>query len=127
MTDRDIMQQALEVMGTVGADHICEASHHAKKDRHKLGEPCPLQQRWHIAYQALFERLAQPVQEPSADEVIASHAKRLALTLEALLLSCEQTAVVSKWWSSAHMALGQYQDDVDRLYPQDHISPLGKD
>lgn len=66
MTDKEIMQQALEVMGTVGADHICEASHHAKKDRHKLGEPCPLQQRWHIAYQALFERLAQPVQEPVA-------------------------------------------------------------
>lgn len=60
MTDRELMQQALDAMGTVGADWICEASHHAKKDRHKLGEPCPLQQRWHIAYQALRERLAQP-------------------------------------------------------------------
>ena len=46
---------------------------------------------------------------------------------ECLLLSCEETAVVSKWWASAHMALKQYQDDIDRLYPQDHISPLGKD
>lgn len=60
MTDRELMQQALEAMGTVGADWICEASHHAKKDQHKWGEPCPLQQRWHIAYQAVRERLAQP-------------------------------------------------------------------
>lgn len=60
MTDTEMMQQVLEAMGTVGADLICEASHHAKKDQHKWGEPCPLQQRWHIAYQALRERLAQP-------------------------------------------------------------------
>ena len=58
---------------------------------------------------------------------IATHAKRLALELECLLLSCEETAVVSKWWASAHQALGEYQDDIERLYPQEHISPLGKD
>ena len=58
---------------------------------------------------------------------IAAHAKRLALELECLLLSCEETAVVSKWWASAHQALGEYQDEMDRLYPQDHVSPLGKD
>lgn len=61
------------------------------------------------------------------DAQIAAHAKRLALELECLLLSCEETAVVSKWWASAHQALGEYQDDIDRLYPQDHVSPLGKD
>jgi hypothetical protein len=65
--------------------------------------------------------------EQSADAQIAAHAKRLALELECLLLSCEESAVVSKWWASAHQALGEYQDDVDRLYPQDHVSPLGKD
>ena len=58
---------------------------------------------------------------------VAAHAKRLALGLECLLLSCEETAVVSKWWASAHAALGEYQDTLDRLYPQDHVSPLGKD
>lgn len=62
-----------------------------------------------------------------ADREIAAHAKKLALTLECLLLSCEETAVVSKWWANAHMALGEYQDDIDRLYPQDHVSPLGKE
>ena len=58
---------------------------------------------------------------------IAAHAKRLALELECLLLSCEETYATSKWWASAHQALGEYQDDIDRLYPQDHVSPLGKD
>lgn len=61
-----------------------------------------------------------------ADSVVAAHAKRLALELECLLLSCEETYAVSKWWASAHMALKEYQDDIDRLYPQDHVSPLGK-
>ena len=62
-----------------------------------------------------------------ADREVAAHAKKLALELECLLLSCEETAVVSKWWASAHMALKEYQDDIDRLYPQDHVSPIGKD
>ena len=62
-----------------------------------------------------------------ADREIAAHAKKLALALECLLLECEETAVVSKWWASAHQALGEYQDDVDRLYPQSHVSPMGKD
>lgn len=62
-----------------------------------------------------------------ADREVAAHAKRLALELECLLLSCEETYAVSKWWASAHMALKEYQDDIDRLYPQDHVSPLGKD
>jgi hypothetical protein len=62
-----------------------------------------------------------------ADRQIAAHAKRLALELECLLLSCNDTAATSRWWSSAHEALQQYQDDLDRLYPQPHVSPLGKD
>lgn len=60
------------------------------------------------------------------EEIIASHAKRLALDLECLLLSCD-TAAASKWWDSAHEALANYQADIDRLYPQPHVSPLGKD
>lgn len=52
-----------------------------------------------------------------ADEVIAAHAKRLALELECLLLSCGDTAAVSRWWDSAHEALALYRADLDRLYP----------
>ena len=52
---------------------------------------------------------------------VAAHAKRLALELECLLLSCEETAVVSKWWASAHMALKEYQDDIDRQIGRAHV------
>ena len=126
MTDRELMKQALEALEGL-ADTSWTAAF--KQREYDSDEPNENVERERVlgVITALRERLAQPEQEPSADEVIASHAKRLALTLEALLLSCEETAVVSKWWSSAHMALGQYQDDIDRLYPQDHISPLGKD
>jgi hypothetical protein len=55
--------------------------------------------------------------EQTADAVIASHAKRLALELECLLMSSGDLATVSRWWASAHDALSEYQADVDRLYP----------
>lgn len=37
-------------------------------------------------------------------------AHRLALELECLLLECKDTAAVSKWWDSAHEALGQWRE-----------------
>lgn len=61
-----------------------------------------------------------------ADRQVAAHAKRLALELECLLLSCD-TATATNWWTSAHEALANYQADIDRLYPQPHVSPLGKE
>lgn len=61
------------------------------------------------------------------EEIIASHAKRLALELEGMLLECEDTSATSKWWNSAYQAIHNFHDDIDRLYPQPHISPLGKD
>lgn len=45
-------------------------------------------------------------------------AHRLALELEALLLSCNDNAAVSKWWDSAHEALEQW-----RQYCQDGERP----
>ena len=66
-TLRTAAQQALEAMGSIGADAICEASHHAKKDQHQVGDPCPLQQRWNIAFQSLRAALAEPEQEPQCN------------------------------------------------------------
>ena len=60
------------------------------------------------------------------EEQIASHAKRLALELECILLATHDTEAATTWWQSAYQAMHNYQDDVDRLYPQDHVSPLGK-
>lgn len=50
---------------------------------------------------------------------LAGHAKRLALELECLLTSTRDTAIQSRWWDSAHEALAQYQEAVDRLYSRD--------
>lgn len=64
--------------------------------------------------------------ESSADAEIASHAKRLALELECLLLSCGDTAAVTKWWDSAHEALEKYRAAIDRLYPPEHPTFMGE-
>lgn len=48
-------------------------------------------------------------------------AKRLALDLECVLLNPEG------WWQQAHETLEEYRQLIDRRYPQDHVSPLGKD
>ncbi len=64
--------------------------------------------------------------EASADAEIASHAKRLALELECLLLSCGDTAAVTKWWDSAHEALEKYRAAIDRLYPPEHPTFMGE-
>lgn len=58
-------------------------------------------------------------------EAMESHAKRLALSLECLLLECKDIQAVSKWWDLSHVALTEYQAAIDRLYPQEHVSPLG--
>ena len=59
-----------------------------------------------------------PLQDARAKlEAMESHAKRLALSLECLLLSCKDIAAVSKWWDSSHVALTEYQAAIDRLYP----------
>lgn len=69
----------------------------------------------------------QPAAQPaSADEEIASHAKRLALELECLLLSCDDTAAVSKRWQPAQDALEAYRAAIDRLYPPEHPTFMGE-
>lgn len=52
----------------------------------------------------------------NADAEIASHAKRLALELECLLLSTKDTAAVTKWWDTAHEALQAYHDACREVY-----------
>ena len=85
-----------------------------------------------VFYAAAIERKVKEKQAAWLESLIkesqiASHAKRLALELESLLLATHDTEAVSTWWQSAYQAMHNYQDDVDRFYPQDHVSPLGKD
>ena len=66
MDANEAMKLALEAMGLIGADLVCEAAHHEKADRHGIGEPCPIQARWHHAFATLQEALAeQPAQQDS--------------------------------------------------------------
>jgi len=63
----EAMKHVLDAMGLMGADLICEAAHHEKKDRHEIGETCPIQQRWHKAFAALRTAIEQAEkQEPVA-------------------------------------------------------------
>jgi hypothetical protein len=53
------------------------------------------------------KRIPQPAESKRED--FEADAKRLALELECLLLSCKDQAAVSKWWDSAMEALEQHR------------------
>lgn len=55
-------------------------------------------------------------------DALFSAGARLALELECLLLSCEDTAAVSKWWDSAHETLQQWRDLIGSL--EESFKPL---
>ncbi|CAB4137276.1 hypothetical protein UFOVP768_42 [uncultured Caudovirales phage] len=64
LIDEATVKLVLEAMGLIGADLVCEAAHHEKADRHGIGEPCPIQARWHHAFATLREALVeQPAQQ----------------------------------------------------------------
>ena len=63
----EAMKQAVRVMGLIGADLICEVAHHEKKDRHELGEPCPVKQRFHEAFETLRTALRTAIEQAERD------------------------------------------------------------
>lgn len=66
MTDLEkAARMALKAMGLIGADLVCDAAHHKKADRHGIGEPCPIQARWHHAFAALLQALSDSVEKPA--------------------------------------------------------------
>jgi hypothetical protein len=67
-TQKAAMEMAFEAMGLVGADLICEVSHHKKSERHSTFEACPIQDRWHKAFAALRAALAE--QSGSEDKAV---------------------------------------------------------
>lgn len=67
---------------------------------------------------ALNEKCAEALDKLYVLEALT---KRLALDLECVLLNRD------KWWDQAHESLQAYRDLMDAWYPQEHVSPLGKD
>lgn len=55
--------------------------------------------------------------------VLEPLAKRMALDLECLTLD----PTSARWHDTAVESLQAYRDLMDAWYPQDHVSPLGKD
>jgi len=63
----------------------------------------------------------------SESENFQADAHKLALVLEALLMSTKDDSACAKWWDMAHHALDQHRQLVDKTYPQEYVSAFGKD
>jgi hypothetical protein len=63
---QEALKLALEALELVNIEFVCNGAHHAKKDRHELGDDCPITLRYQTAITDIKEALAQPEQEPVA-------------------------------------------------------------
>jgi hypothetical protein len=55
----EVLKQALEALELVSTEFVCNGAHHAKKDRHSLGESCPIVERYEEVIQALKQAIAE--------------------------------------------------------------------
>jgi hypothetical protein len=69
---------------------------------------------------ALQDKLSYALDQLAVLEPLA---KRMALDLECLTLD----PTSARWHDTAVESLQAYRDLMDAWYPQDHVSPLGKD
>ena len=70
MNKDEALKSALEALELVNIEFVCNGAHHAKKDRHELGDECPVTNRYRQSITAIKEALEQPEQEPVADVLI---------------------------------------------------------
>jgi hypothetical protein len=66
MNKDEVLKLALKALELVNIEFVCNGAHHAKKDRHELGDECPVTDRYRQSIIAIKEALAQPEQEPVA-------------------------------------------------------------
>jgi hypothetical protein len=73
----EVLKQTVKALELVSTEFVCNGAHHAKKDRHQLGEPCPIVERYEKALQAGKQAIAElESQEPVVgltDEEIDSY------------------------------------------------------
>ena len=65
----EVLKLALEALELVSTEFVCNGAHHAKKDRHELGEPCPIVER----YEEAITSLRQAISELESQEPVAGH------------------------------------------------------
>jgi hypothetical protein len=63
----EVLKQALEALELVSTEFVCDGAHHAKKDRHGLGEPCPIVE----LYEETIASLRQAIAELESQEPVA--------------------------------------------------------
>jgi len=77
--EREALKLALEALELVDTEFVCNGAHHAKKDRHQLGESCPIVERYQEAIVKVKATLAQPAQDwktlPKKDAPLVEWAK----------------------------------------------------
>ena len=56
---QEVLKLALEALELVNMEFVCDGAHHAKKDRHKLGDDCPVTTRYQQAITAIKEALRE--------------------------------------------------------------------
>jgi hypothetical protein len=89
--------------------NACEGLHTESLERNKpLGDQ-------------LVDAINQRDEVLAALEALEALTKRLALALECVVLNPD------RWWDQVHESLQAYRDLMDAWYPQEHVSPLGKD
>jgi len=67
MTKDEALRLALEALENITSVFICQATHHAKKDRHLLREDCPNEVRHLKAINAIKATLANEALERKAE------------------------------------------------------------
>jgi hypothetical protein len=93
MTKDEALRLALEALENITSVSICEATHHAKKDRHLLCEECPNEVRHLKAITAIKAALANEALERKAD-----NARELGLDYEPWEKFCDSNCV----WTDHH-------------------------
>ena len=66
MTQDEALKLALKALELVNIEFVCNGAHHAKKDRHELGDECPVTDRYRQSIIAIKEALSEQEQEPVA-------------------------------------------------------------
>ena len=63
----EAMKQALEALGAISTEFVCQSAHHAKKEQHSYFEPCP-----HVAkHDKAITSLRQAIAETEKQEPVA--------------------------------------------------------